>query len=185
MTIDLADDEEIRDISGYKGLYAITSKGRIYSYSKPQSGKCNNNMVNPMRKPKWLSSYLKRGKPTVGIRTDNKKKAFLVCDLVMKAFIGSKKNKHIIYLDDDRENVLLENMEYKNGLEKIKKKPRKDLSENNRLKRKLSDLQVEAIWRMKNSYSVYRIAKFHNVDRGVISNIFGGVTYREFFIKDT
>jgi len=125
----LADGEQIEDIKGYEGLYAVTTHGRVWSYPKRQ-GK---DMY--LADGKWLTlSGRRAGYVGVTLSKNRKPKTFSVHRLVAVAFIKNLDEKRTVnHKDGTKTNNLLENLEwatysenhkhaFKNGFMKISDK---------------------------------------------------------------
>lgn len=100
---DLKDGEEIKDITGYEGRYAVSNYGRIWSY--PKQG----------RKGKWKNVYLRKSGYAV-VQIANKsyeKRLFLVHRLVAMMFIPNPQNKPCVnHKDFNRANNRIDNLEW-------------------------------------------------------------------------
>lgn len=177
--------EVFRQIEGYEGLYAISNKGRVYSYEKYRhNGKF-------LKQNKRKDGYME-----VGLSIDKKRKTFSVHRLVAKAFIPNIDGlPEVNHKDGNKANNNIDNLEWvtssenqihaiKNGLQKFTEKHRRaaiDTGRKNGLKgkgkpkmklRKLSEYQeVEVEKKYKNGRSMRSLGKEYGVDKGTISNI--------------
>lgn len=99
-----SDDFHIKDISGYEGLYKITSDGRVFS----------------VRKGDWLLPTLSHGYLVVNLWKDKVPTPKRVHRLVAEAFISNPENKsQINHLDENKCNNRVENLEWATALENI------------------------------------------------------------------
>ena len=90
------------DIKNYKGKYAVTKNGKVWSYKKTSNS------------PKFLKGQLTtRGYLKVTLYDNNKSIQKLVHRLVAEAFIPNPDNKpHINHIDGDKHNNCASNLEW-------------------------------------------------------------------------
>jgi hypothetical protein len=89
----------IKDVKGYEGLYAVSSCGKVWSYT-------NNRFLIPRHQRKT-------GYDKVHLCKDGKIKDFLVHRLVAEAFIPNPENKpQVNHLDENKTNNHVENLEW-------------------------------------------------------------------------
>ena len=86
-------------ISGYEGLYKISSKGRVYGVKHDRFRKLNKNRLGYFYVDLWKNG---------------KQHAFTVHKLVALAFIGKPPtNAHVVnHIDGNKQNNNIENLEY-------------------------------------------------------------------------
>lgn len=116
---DRGDRTEVwKDISGYKGLYQISSLGNIRSTSKTR--------INKWKKPYKISGKLLKPSLRGGYRIivlyqgDVKRKTFAVSRLVAQAFIPNPKNKpEVNHKDGIRINDFYKNLEWSTKSENV------------------------------------------------------------------
>ncbi len=91
---------EMKDISGYDGLYAVTEDGRVWSYR-----------ANRFLKPKKdHGGYL-----NVSLWNCNKQKMFKVHRLVANAYLPNPDNlPQVNHIDEDKTNNSISNLEWCN-----------------------------------------------------------------------
>ena len=88
----------MRDIPGYEGLYAITSCGRVWSYTTKKFLKPGTN--------RW-------GYKIVVLSKNGKTKTYKIHRLVAEAFIPNPENKPCInHIDENKSNNALLNLEW-------------------------------------------------------------------------
>ena len=99
--------EEINDIDGYHGVYAITTFGRVWSYPKPQGNRIDT-------KGSFLKPQTKRnGYLGVTLQKNHKKRHVTIHRLVASAFILNHGNKATVnHIDGDKHNNNVENLEW-------------------------------------------------------------------------
>ena len=96
----------IKDIKGYEGLYAVSSCGKVWSYT-------NNIFLTPRHQRKT-------GYDRVHLVKDGKIREFLVHRLVAEAFIPNPENKpQVNHLDENKTNNHVENLEWATRQENI------------------------------------------------------------------
>lgn len=107
----LEKDEQIKDIKGYEGKYAITSHGKVYSY-------ISNHFLKPTinrRNNKYPRLYINLGRGT-----ENR---FYIHQLVAKAFIPNPENKpEIDHIDTNALNNCINNLRWVTHEENMKNK---------------------------------------------------------------
>ena len=88
----------MKDISGYEGLYAVTSCGKVYSYR-------NKRFLTP-----WVNS---KGYLMVNLCKDGKVKKYLIHRLVAEAYLPNPENlPQINHKDENKTNNCLQNLEW-------------------------------------------------------------------------
>ena len=91
-----------KDISGFEGLYKISSEGRILSIGNSAS-----------KKDKFLKHWNCVGYPAVDLRKNKKAYKFLVHRLVALHFIANPNNLPIVnHKDHDKTNYSIANLEW-------------------------------------------------------------------------
>ena len=100
---DLKKGEEIRDIDGFDGKYAVTNFGRVWAY--PNGAR---------KKGHWKKATIDEGGyKRVGLSDEKKVKGCRVHRLVALAFIPNPDGKYCInHKDFNRENNYVENLEW-------------------------------------------------------------------------
>ena len=89
--------EEMKDIVGYEGEYAITRDGNVWSYKS-----------NKFLKPRLIGGYHQ-----VNLYKDGKKKDLYIHRLVADAFIPNPDNlPQVNHKDEDKSNNCVENLEW-------------------------------------------------------------------------
>lgn len=90
---------DIKDIKGYEGLYAVTTKGRVWSY----------------RKKKFLKQYLNNdGYYQLALYKDGRSETKRINRLVAEAFIPNTKGNcaEVNHIDEVKTNNRVENLEW-------------------------------------------------------------------------
>lgn len=108
--------EEWRDISDYKGLYQVSSMGRVRSLDRV----IHTSNGRSIRRKGMILSLPKRpsGYPSVCLWKDNASTGFDVHRLVAMAFIGNPENKREVnHIDGCKWNNLVENLEWNTSAE--------------------------------------------------------------------
>lgn len=110
MFVDLP-GESWRPIDGYDGLYEVSNRGRVRSWSTRGS-----HLRIPATKPHLVSIEVnRRGACSVTLQRgrDHHRRGVLVHHLVMAAFIGPRQKGQLIrHLDGNAQNNRLENLSY-------------------------------------------------------------------------
>lgn len=103
--------DNVKDILGYEGLYAVTDDGKIYSHSRVVKASHGSTQL---RKGRWLKPELtKAGYQMVSLSRDSKVKKYLVHRLVASAFIDKNKDKiHVNHIDGNKSNNHASNLEW-------------------------------------------------------------------------
>ena len=110
----MAELEHWRDIKGYVGLYEISDKGRVASFSRKYAHK-ETIILAP--------NISDRGYALVTLCKNGKTKHFQVHRLVAEAFIDNPKNKpQVNHIDGNHLNNCKENLEWVTAQENIKHK---------------------------------------------------------------
>lgn len=101
--------EEMKDVKGYEGLYAVTSFGRIWAY--PKKG----------RKGEWFDlNNCKTRYVRVGFIKDGERKWFGLHRVVATAFIPNPfKKKQVNHKDGNRYNCRASNLEWSTARENM------------------------------------------------------------------
>ena len=102
----LLPNEQIKDIQGYEGLYAITSFGRVWSYA---------NKKNHTHNGKWLKICNDSdGYCIVGLSHNGKTKTHKVHRLVALSFIGES-TLQVNHIGGNKKNNCISNLEWVTG----------------------------------------------------------------------
>ena len=89
--------EELKDIVGYEGEYAITRDGKVWSH----------------KRKKFLKPGSVRGYHRVNLCKDGKRKCYYIHRLVAEAFIPNPNNlSQVNHKDEDKSNNCVENLEW-------------------------------------------------------------------------
>ena len=105
------DQESWKDVDDYKGIYKVSSLGRVLRIKKSK-GTSGNNMLIPSKKESGLE---------VRLRNRGNDKKYLIHRLIAKAFIPNLKNKpQINHKDGNRWNNHLHNLEWSTNSENTK-----------------------------------------------------------------
>ncbi|GAG27419.1 unnamed protein product, partial [marine sediment metagenome] len=108
--IPLQPGEEIRPITGYEGLYSVTSFGRVWSHEKIK--RCKNSYG--VYKARFLKLQLNRyGYLCIGLHKYNKKKLCTVHRIEAQAFIKNPNNlSEVNHKDGNKQNNYIDNLEW-------------------------------------------------------------------------
>jgi len=162
----LADGEEIRHIYGYKGLYSVTNKGRVYGHIRNR----------------WLKGSTRGGKRDQKyIRVDLRGKHISVHKLVADAFIGKVKGKDIInHIDGNPMNNNVSNLEWCTHSENFIHATRLGLRENIH-QSKLSIDQMSEICEAfaTGLFSMREIGRYFKVSHSTIGGIINNKTHNK------
>ena len=102
--------ERWKDIPGYSGLYAVSTKGRIWRYKRKVTGKCGHYRTLA---PKFLTlNDNGRGYLQVNLHKNKRRKMHYVHRLVALTFIKNKKGKFVNHKDFNRSNNHVNNLEW-------------------------------------------------------------------------
>lgn len=103
--------EDIRDVVGYEGLYAVTRDGRVYSHSR-RINTCHG--ATRLMKGRWLKPAKDGGGYLfVGLCKDGEVKPKKIHRIVAEAFIENKESKPFInHIDNNNQNNNVENLEW-------------------------------------------------------------------------
>lgn len=90
---------QIKDIKGYEGLYAITSCGKIYSYTSKK-------FLKPIQQ--------KNGYLRICLSKNNIRKNFLIHRLVIETYnpVDSMENLQVNHLNENKVNNFLNNLQW-------------------------------------------------------------------------
>ena len=95
---------EWADVSGYEGLYSVSTEGQVYTH----------------KYKKFLKPRSKRGYLNVSLSKNKKRKEFRVHRLVAIAFISNSENKEQVnHIDGDKNNNKVNNLEWVTQSENI------------------------------------------------------------------
>ena len=109
------EQEKIKDIEGYEGLYQITSYGRVISVDRYD--RFNRRKGGEMKSCKCGS---RRDYLFVNLYKNGKHKQYYIHQLVAKAFIPNPENKPCIdHIDNDKNNNHVENLRWVTYLENM------------------------------------------------------------------
>lgn len=109
------EQEIIKDIEGYEGLYQITSYGRVISVDRYD--RFNRHVGGEMSQCKCGS---RRDYKFVRLSKNGKSKQYYTHQLVAKAFIPNPKNKpYVDHIDNDKNNNHVENLRWVTHLENM------------------------------------------------------------------
>lgn len=99
-------DEQWKDISGYEGLYQVSSCGRVKSFKKWKRAKCPDEYI--------LKHHLhNKGYHSVTLYKGKEKHKYLVHRLVADAFLPNEKNlPQVNHIDENIDNNAVENLEW-------------------------------------------------------------------------
>lgn len=103
--------EDVRDVVGYEGLYAVTSDGRIYSHSRVINT-CHG--ATRLIKGRWLKPAKDGGGYLfVGLCRDGTVKPAKIHRIVAEAFLENKDGKPAVnHIDNDNQNNHVSNLEW-------------------------------------------------------------------------
>lgn len=169
-------DEKWKDIEGYEGRYAISSKGRLYSYRYKR-------IIVP--------GETKNGYLVQGLCKDGRTKLYLIHRLVAQAFIPNPDNlSEVNHKDLDKKNNSVENLEWcshiensshaiRNGHSGYRFEKGNDIGRRSKGNRRLTQEQVEEIRvRLSRGETGVSLAKEFGVGTGAISFIKTGRTWK-------
>lgn len=103
--------EDVKDVVGYEGLYAVTRDGRVYSHSRVVNT-CHG--ATRLMKGRWLKPAKDGGGYLfVGLCRDGDVKPKKIHRLVAEAFIENKDAKpYINHIDNNNQNNCADNLEW-------------------------------------------------------------------------
>lgn len=168
------------DISGYEGMYAITSDGMVYSHSRIIVGLVNGNRLS---KGRWLKPRIdKDGYLRVALSKDGRKKYFFVHRLVATEFCEKINGKEMVnHIDGIKNNNKASNLEWvtprendihawDNGLKQSLKGEKQPFA-------KLTELDVIKIRQMTDE-KISNMADYFGVNRATIYDVIKRRTWR-------
>ena len=168
--------EEWKDIEGYEGRYAISSKGRLYSYRYRR-------IIVP--------GETKKGYFVQGLCKDGKMKSYLIHRLVAQAFIPNPDNfDEVNHKDLNKKNNSIENLEWvtrkdnrnhaiRNGHLGYRFGKGNGIGKKSRGNRRLTKEQVFEIRnRLRNGETGVSLAKEYGVGTSCISHIRNDKTWK-------
>jgi hypothetical protein len=166
--------EEWKAISGYDGIYEISSFGRVKSLSRVvYYGKRSRITKSIIMKP---SSH-RQGYELVSLSINNKRKTFLVSRLVAFEFISNPRElKEVNHIDGNKENNRVDNLEWVTAKENVNHSFRIGLHKSRRgegnSNSKLSLKNVIEIRKMlKNKTKHSAIAKKYQISKSLVGQI--------------
>ena len=117
-----------KDISGYEGLYQISSDGDVMS----------------LRKKKIMKPFDNNGYLRIGLSKDGKRKNYLIHRLVAKAFLvkGVDENE-INHIDLNKKNNSYKNLEWVTGSQNVRHAVKEIEGRKAHLKEKMSDIGIK------------------------------------------
>ena len=179
-----------RDIEGYKGLYAVTEDGRVWSYPKRQGKDMYLSEGKFLKGNTYPSGY--KG---VTLSKNNEIRRFLVHRLVAGAFISNPKNKRTVnHINGVKGDNNLSNLEwatysenhkhaFRLGLMKISDKSKAQARINQKKAvDKIRKISIDDASEICEAYatgifSCRELAECHNVSTKTINNLVRGVSY--------
>lgn len=170
LTIDNLDGEEWRDISGYEGLYQISSFGRVKSTNRRKT-----HILKPVLASNgYLHFCLSKG----GVHNPS-----YVARLVAKAFIPNPDNKpQVNHIDGHPLNNFVGNLEWATQSENQRHAYATGLQVapqgEKRLNAKLTNADVEYVRANPDNLTRVQLAKKFNVSKTIIRNVMLGETYK-------
>jgi hypothetical protein len=101
--------DEMKDIAGYEGLFAVTRSGKVWSYPREKVG-----FIKSLREGKFRSlQKMEKGYLAVILHKNSNQKRFLVHRLVAMAFIPNLEDKPAVnHKDGDKTNNCVDNLEW-------------------------------------------------------------------------
>lgn len=169
-----------KDVRGYKGMYQVSSKGRVRTLGRYI--KIRDTSMKRFLQPKFLRFIYNRDYHTVCLYKNYKAKWYKVHQLVAKAFIPNPYNKpQINHKNCKRKDNRVKNLEWATQKEnnihmhKMGRVPSGCKSKLALLNSKQL-IQVRAM--IKSGYTQQTIADKFKVSRTTISNITRNVTYK-------
>lgn len=161
-------------ISGYEGLYSVTTDGRVYSHPRMR---ISGHKING----KYLTqSPDERGYLRVNLFKDGSYKTVKIHRLVAEAFIPNPDRKpEVNHLDGDKSNNRVENLEWSTGLENLRHAFQIGLKTNkgaSNPRAKLTSLQVKDIL-SATGLSQRALAKLYGVSQAQICTIRQGKSW--------
>lgn len=144
--------EKCVDVSGYEGVYAVTSFGRVWAYPKNR------------KKGQWLKlNRTKTNYIQVGLKKRGEKRKFkYVHRLVADAFIANPQNKkQVNHINGDKYDCKLINLEWVTPRENIQHSA--DIGLNKHYKLSYDDKLQICEYRLSGKHSVKEIARMYAV----------------------
>ena len=136
--------KEWRPISGYEGLYEVSSLGEIRSLNYNRTGKT-----------RTLKTCIKKGYVVINLSKNNVKKNHQVHRLVAQAFIPNGENKtEVNHIDGNKENNTVDNLEWVNRSENMQHAYKNNLCESQRIASKQNIYKAREVYVAKCSKQV-------------------------------
>ncbi|EPR9732925.1 HNH endonuclease [Enterobacter bugandensis] len=161
-------------ISGYEGLYSVTTDGRVYSHPRMRISGHKINGKYLARTPS------EKGYLRVNLFKDGSYKTFKIHRLVAETFIPNPNGKpEVNHLDGDKSNNRVENLEWSTSLENLRHAFQVGLKTTkgaSNPRAKLTNLQVKDIL-SATGLSQRALAKRYGVSQAQISSIRQGKSW--------
>lgn len=168
-----------KDIRGYKGLYRISSLGKVESIERinyfPYKGVLRKRIIGGILLKQKINTY---GYFCIALCKNGKMKHYILSNLIGKHFIPNPDNKFAInHKDGNKLNNNINNLEWLSVSENLKHAHRTGLIDNKGSKNpnhKLTEadiLQIRKLFPPAFDYTQVDIARIYNVNKGQISCI--------------